>query len=229
MRKGLCTLVLLACLPIAAPAEGAARIQPGDLMYSDVGDTRYICTLGFVVKDRRYTYFLTAAHCVTRRGQDIRRSDERVFGDVVVEGDPGEIQSIANDWALIRVRKAYVRSVSPKVRGIEASPTRYVTHRETEWHDLLRHSGHGVPWFAHGEMRENRYGELEDQTYSLWYSIGMDTNGDSGGPVVHARTNAALGLVSHACIGTCTSVGPTIQGILRRAAKKGYRVKLVTT
>jgi hypothetical protein len=52
--------------------------------------------------------------------------------------------------------------------------------------------------------------------------------GDSGGPLVHRRTGKALGIVSRLCIGACTEEGPTVQGILAKAASRGFTVTLKT-
>jgi hypothetical protein len=52
--------------------------------------------------------------------------------------------------------------------------------------------------------------------------------GDSGGPLVHVRTGKALGIVSRLCAGACSEEGPTVQGILAKAAAAGFPVTLRT-
>jgi hypothetical protein len=52
--------------------------------------------------------------------------------------------------------------------------------------------------------------------------------GDSGGPLVHIRTGKALGIVSRPCAGLCSEEGPTVQGILAKAASRSFPVTLNT-
>jgi hypothetical protein len=52
--------------------------------------------------------------------------------------------------------------------------------------------------------------------------------GDSGGPLVHIETGKALGIVSELCVGTCSEQGPTVQGLIAKAASRGYSVTLRT-
>ncbi len=220
----------LACLAIALigvllplrPA-GAASIQPGDFMRE--GDKG--CTLGFVVTSGPDTYFLTAAHCVDVPSE-VTIFDGTVLGDAVAEGSAiAEPPRATDDWALVRVRPSLVGSVVPTVRGGSA-PSGVASAVETGLGDLVKHSGYGVPWEITNVTREQRYGVLLDQDATTWSSIGPDTYGDSGGPVVHVATGKALGLVSRLCLGTCTSAGPTIEGIFAQAAAAGYPLVLRT-
>ena len=41
-------------------------------------------------------------------------------------------------------------------------------------------------------------------------------------------TGRALGIVSRLCAGTCSEEGPTVQGILAKAASRGFSVTLRT-
>ena len=52
--------------------------------------------------------------------------------------------------------------------------------------------------------------------------------GVQGGPLVHIGTGRALGIVSRLCAGTCSEEGPTVQGILAKAASRGFSVTLRT-
>jgi hypothetical protein len=224
VKRGLAGLVLVligALLPLRA--ADAASIQPGDFMRQ--GDTG--CTLGFVVTSGADTYFLTAAHCV-EVPSEVSIGDGTVIGDAVAEGssidDPPEA---ANDWALVRVRPHLVSSVVPTVRG-GGTPSGVALAGETGFGDLIKHSGYGIPWEITNLTREQRYGVLWGQDAQTWTSIGTDSFGDSGGPVMHVETGRALGLVSRLCLGTCTSVGPTIEGIFAEASVLGYQLTLRT-
>jgi hypothetical protein len=88
----------------------------------------------------------------------------------------------------------------------------------TDFGDTLSYSGHGVPWSIADVLREERIGFLVFQDEDLWTSAGLNTYGDSGGPVIHRETGAALGLVSRLCFGACEAEGPTIEGILPQAS-----------
>ena len=54
--------------------------------------------------------------------------------------------------------------------------------------------------------------------------------GDSGGPIVHRPTGRALGIVSRICTraNACTEEGPTVQGIIDKAASRGFDLTLET-
>jgi hypothetical protein len=214
--------VVVALLLLPGRAD-AASIQPGDEMIS--GDVQ--CTLGFVVTSPTDTYFLTAAHCV-KVPAEVKLADGTVFGDAVAEGNSLDVPPTLDDWALISVRPHMVSSVSPAVRG-GGVPSGVVMAGETGGGDLIKHSGYGVPWWVTPTTREQRYGVLVSQTQETWASIGPDTFGDSGGPVVHVASGKALGLVSRGCIGVCTSLGPTIEDILIETAAVGYPVTLRTS
>ena len=217
-------MCIAVCAAVLVPTrtQATTTIHPGDAMRSSVG----WCTLGFVARDAVDTFFMTAAHCVARLGANIELEDGTVFGDAVVFGNE-DLRS--DDWALIRVRSAFVPMVRPTVRGVGGTPTGVATPSETDLLDVLRISGHGEPFYLHPLLRENRYGVLTEHTSSVYEALAMDNFGDSGGPIVHRQSGQALGLVSRLCIGNpCTSEGPTIQGVLSKAAAKGYPVSLDT-
>jgi hypothetical protein len=228
MRRAL--LVLAIVLGVCAPArlDAATTIRPGDYMETEgIG-----CTLGFLADEiadgdpstTEAVYFMTAAHCVDKIGDNVRDIDGVVFGDVAVKGN--EDQS-AQDWALVEVRPASVPQAGAAVRGLGV-PTGVAAPGETAMLDVLRVSGHGIPWFIDPTLRENRYGVVGYHDNELYDAIAMDTNGDSGGPIVHEASGQAFGLVSRLCIGPCTSEGPTIQGVIAKAAAKGFDIKLRT-
>jgi hypothetical protein len=75
------------------------------------------------------------------------------------------------------------------------------------------------------EQRTAIMGFDDAETYDVSGPIHW---GDSGGPLVHKRTGKALGIVSRLCAGACSEEGPTVQGILAKAAAAGYRVTLRT-
>lgn len=221
MRRALVVLAVLVGVCAPARLDAAGSIQAGDYM-----ETKGIgCTLGFVADSIDTTYFMTAAHCVDKVGDNVKTIDGVVFGDVAVKGNA---DASAADWALVAVRPAFDDQVGAAVRGLGV-PTGVATPNETAVLDTLRVSGHGIPWFIDPTLRENRYGLVGYHDNELYDAIAMDTNGDSGGPIVHEETGQAFGLVSRLCIGLCTSEGPTIQGVLAKAAAKGFDITLRTS
>ena len=225
VKRGLVTLacVLVASVLASGRAAHATSIQPGDYMRSGP----QACTLGFVVGDATDTYFLTAAHCVEPNAP-VQTIDGTVFGFAVAEGSAAEVPGLEQDWALIKVHAHMVGSVVPTVRGAPGAPRGVEAASESGPGDLIRHSGYGIGFEILPLTRQQRYGVLTYQDGGSWESIGMDVNGDSGGPVVHASSGGALGLVSRGCLGLCTSSGPTIEGILQQAAGVGYPLTLRT-
>jgi hypothetical protein len=228
VKRGLAALGVVAMLlfsqAIAPTHAGAASIQPGDFMHSD-GKS---CTLGFVATSGADTFFLSAAHCV-EQSAPVELADGTILGDVVTEGDAeSEIPATSRDWALIRVRPHLVANVVAAVRGSAGTPTGVALESETGFGDLIKHSGYGLGFDMIDVTREQRYGVLVDHSTGEWVSIGSDIFGDSGGPVIHVATGRALGLVSRLCVGTCTSLGPTIEGVFQQAAAAGYPLVLRT-
>lgn len=217
--------LLLLCLPLLLTpvhAGAAATVQPGDAIYTSAGQ----CTLGFLVDGDGGPYFLTAAHCVEKNHEQVRlgSSNGPVVGTVAALGNPN---ASATDWALIRVEPTRVNQISAVVRG-HTAPTGVAYESQTNTGDVLEHSGHGIPWSVAAPLRERRIGILAGDDEDEWWSVGLDTFGDSGGPVIHSRTGRGLGLVSRLCLGGCTSEGPTVAGIIPQAAAVGYQITLRT-
>jgi hypothetical protein len=222
-------LVALLLIPgsfaVSAPAHAVGPIHPGDFMGTSVGG----CTLGFVYDgtgDRSGdVFFGTAAHCVEKIGDDIRLADGTVFADVAIIGNEA---TSATDWALLRVRSTYEGAVNGSVRGHPNYPTGYTTPAQTNLLDLMQLSGYGQGFDFLALTREARIGLMGNDDTEAYDLIGLDTFGDSGGPIVHVPTGRAMGVVSRLCIGICTSEGPTVQGVIAKATSKGYAVRLRT-
>jgi hypothetical protein len=215
-------VVIMAAL--AAPAGAQEAIRPGDLHETDVGG----CTLSFVYDgtgtQAGRVFMSTAAHCAQAVGDDVRLEDGEVFGDIALLGDQ---ETTADDYALIEVRPAFVGRVAPGMRGNESYPRGgYTTPAETDTGDAIQLSGHGLGFDVTPVTREQRRGLLtvdDDGTYEVLATL---IYGDSGGPLAHIPTGKALGTVSRLCIGLCQSEGPTVQGILAKAAARGFTVRL---
>lgn len=218
---------IVACLfSFVSPAADAATgplIQPGEFSVS--GDAG--CTLNFVYSGSGgATYIGTAAHCVPGGvGARVKLSDGTVVGDVAVIGNENATET---DWALIRVRSESLGRVSPAVKGHPTIPRGVTNKDETAFGDQVKQSGYGLGFEFTAPTREQRVSLLTFDDNQLYTVLGASIFGDSGGPMVHARTGKALGIVSRLCIGTCEMEGPTVQGILDQARAKGFTLTLRT-
>ena len=223
----LLALALLAAGALHPPAATAATdpIQPGD--YIVTGGAA--CTLNFVYDGTGSragkVYLGTAAHCVGRIGDDVRLETGEVFGDVAFIGDE---DSAADDYAFIEVRTAHLSRVSPAVKGNLTYPKGVTAPNETQIGDLVQVSGYGLGFDMVNVTRERRVAVMGNDGASLHEVSGPIDFGDSGGPLVHVKTGKALGIVSRLCVGLCTEVGPTVQGVLTRAAAAGFTVTMRT-
>ena len=216
--RSLPALVAAAFLALAAPAA-ASHIQPGAYHETDVG----ACTLNFVYDGSGGPYMGTAAHCVERIGDDVRDESGAVFGDVAAIGDA---DVTAADWALIRVRPEFVGHVNPSVKGHPQYPTGVTTASETSVGDQVQLSGYGVGFGTVPPTREQRRGSLTFDDSETHQVLATLIFGDSGGPLVHVPTGQALGIVSRLCVGLCEEEGPTVEGILAKAAAAGFPVSV---
>jgi hypothetical protein len=224
MKRLLVLVSVLVTTVIAAPAAPAApSIQPGTFMQSKAGG----CTFSFVYDGTGATagqvFMGTAAHCVRKVGDLVALANGTVVGDAAVIGSQAKA---ATDWALIRIRPEYVSRVRPGVIGHPAAPSGYA--KTSRPGDLVFFSGYGIPFDSVAATRQNRAGLMVSQSKTRYTLIGSDSWGDSGGPIILAGNNRAMGIVSRLCIGACTSEGPTVYGILLQAAAKGFAVRLRT-
>jgi hypothetical protein len=213
------TLAVAAVLPSAASA--AVTLQPGAYHETDVGS----CTLNFVYTGGGKTYLGTAAHCVSSIGQQVRDIDGTVFGKVAFIGDQN---TTAWDFAFIEVDPEDLGRVSPAVKGWPAFPKGATTPAETLLGDSIQLSGYGLGYDTTPATQEQRRAVMGSDDASTYSVSGPIHWGDSGGPLVHIGTGKALGIVSRLCAGTCSEEGPTVQGIVAKAASRGFAVTLRT-
>jgi hypothetical protein len=213
------TLAVAAAIPSAASA--AVTLQPGAYHETDAGS----CTLNFVYTGAGKTYLGTAAHCVASIGQSVRDIDGTDFGKVAFIGDQNDT---AWDFAFIAVDPEDLGRVSPAVKGHPAFPTGATTAAETLLGDSIQLSGYGLGYDTTPATQEQRQAVMGSDDASTYSVSGPIHWGDSGGPLVHIGTGKALGIVSRLCAGACSEEGPTVQGILAKAASRGFAVALRT-
>ena len=214
-------LVAFVLAPAPAAAQGATTLQPGAYHETDAGS----CTLNFAYSGNGKTYLGTAAHCVERVGQPVRDIEGTEFGSVAFIGDADTTEW---DFAFIEVDGEDVGRVSPAVKGWPAFPTGSTVPSDTATGDVIQLSGYGLGYGTTKPTQEQRVALHSFDDPEIYAVNGPIHWGDSGGPLVHKRTGKALGIVSRLCIGPCTEEGPTVQGILAKAASRGFAVTLRT-
>jgi hypothetical protein len=235
-RLGIARAVLLA-LALVGALVGPARseeelpsIHPGDLAL--IGP--YACTYGFafdgVGPRAGRVYLLIAGHCVVDNDgsllTEVAIESGEVIADVVAVGNP---DYTADDWALLEVRASAVSRIRGEVRGLPGYPLGYTAASETQALDGIRVTGWGIPFFVTSATREGRWGTMGVDDSGQYTVTAPIFKGDSGGPIVHAPTGKAVGIVSRICAGTCTTAGPSIEGIVARAASVGFPLALRLT
>jgi hypothetical protein len=218
-RTLIAALVAFAVLP--ATAQAAVTLQPGAYHETDAGS----CTLNFVYDGNGKTYLGTAAHCVESVGQPVRDIEGTEFGNVAFIGDANSTEW---DFAFIEVDAEDLGRVSPAVKGHPTFPRGATTPLETLTGDSIQLSGYGLGYDTTPATQERRQAIMGFDDAELYTVTGPIHWGDSGGPLVHIGTGKALGIVSRLCAGTCSEEGPTVQGILAKAAARGFAVSLRT-
>ena len=223
MRSRVCVAVIAASfVTSAAPAVAQDPIQPGD--YMETGGSA--CTLNFVYDGGGNTYMGTAAHCVSKVGDDVALEDGTVFGDVALIGDEDTTE---DDYAFIQVRPEFLGRVSPALKGHPTLPRGgYTRAAETAVGDRIQQSGYGLGANLTNITREQRQSVLTYDDSEIHTILGFSIFGDSGGPYVHLPTGKAFGIVSRLCVGLCQEEGPTVEGLLAKAAARGFTVQVRT-
>lgn len=228
LRLLLVALAFVGAGPVASATAAPDAIQPGDYMQAEGSGG---CTLNFVYDgagaNAGAVYLGTAAHCVKNvaQPQPVRDMDGNVFGDVAFVGDRNRTET---DFAFVQVRPSSISRVSPAVKGSPGYPRGFTTPAETQAGDLVQLSGYGTGFDLLPVTQEKRVAVLAGDNEETWQVTGPLTFGDSGGPLVHVPTGKALGIESGVCLGACTDEGPTVQGILDKAAAAGFPVTLRT-
>ena len=223
MRRILTATFATMALAIALPgaAQAAVTLQPGAYHETDAGS----CTLNFAYSGGGKTYLGTAAHCVASIGQTVRDLDGTTFGKVAFIGDADVTEW---DFAFIEVDAEDLGRVSPAVKGYPAYPTGSTVPADTLTGDSIQLSGYGLGYGTTPATQEGRQAIMGFDNTELYDVAGPIHWGDSGGPLVHRASGKALGIVSRLCAGACSEEGPTVQGILAKAAASGFPVTLRT-
>lgn len=237
MRRvaGCCvTGVLLASSLVLGQATGASgdlavTIQPGQRYQPTLAPDNSniaVCTLSWIYDGTGSragrVYVGTAAHCTFSVGDDIALLTGEVFGDVAARGS---LADSATDWALIEVRPAFYSRVSAAMLNHPQFPTGVTSPAQTAVGDTVQ---------LNDALVVPKQAQLTYDDANIYRVSGPVVPTDSGGPLVHVSTGAALGIVSQGLSCTfgpflCAQYeGPTVQGILAQAAAAGFPVALRT-
>ena len=210
----------------SAPAGAAGEpIQPGvEIVTGGSG-----CTLNFIYDGTGAlagkVYGGTAAHCVQSVGQTSQLGTGETFGTVALIGDEN---STVADYAFIEISPALHSRVSAAVKGHPTYPKGVTTASETAVGDLVQLSGYGLGFGLTQPTQEKRVGLVASDDAEMHTTVAPLIFGDSGGPLVHVPSGKAWGIVSRLCIGICEEEGPTVEGLLAKAAARGFTVRLRT-
>ena len=158
-------------------------------------------------------------------GQPVRDLDGTAFGKVAFIGNQDVTQQ---DFAFIEVDPEDLGRVSAAVKGYPQYPKGSTVPADTLSGDAIQLSGYGLGYDTTPTTQEKRQAVMGFDDDELYDVTGPIHWGDSGGPLVHVRTGKALGIVSRLCAGACSEEGPTVQGILAKAAAAGFPVTLKT-
>ncbi len=207
-----------------AVAVGEA-IQPG----VEISTTDGSCTLNFIYDGTGSlggkVFGGTAAHCVSGIGQRVQLGTGETFGTVALIGNA---DVTVEDYSFIEIFPALHSRVKAAMKGHPTYPTGVTTAAETALGDLVQLSGYGVGFGLTQPTQERRVAVVSFDDAELHQVVAPLIFGDSGGPLVHVKSGKAFGIVSRLCIGLCEEEGPTVQGLLAKAAARGFTVQLRT-
>lgn len=227
-RLALVAIAVATGLVAGAPTPAVAAsdpIQPGVEIATTIGG----CTLNFIYDGTGSlagrVYGGTAAHCVSRVGEPVQLGTGETFGTVALIGNP---DVTVQDYAFIEILPAAVGRVRAAMKGNPSYPTGVATAADTATGDLVQLSGYGVGFGLTGPTQERRVGVVSSDDAELHQVVAPLVFGDSGGPLVHVATGKAYGIVSRLCVGVCEEEGPTVEGLLAKAAARGFTVSLRT-
>ncbi|MFN2587538.1 MAG: hypothetical protein ABR613_05420 [Actinomycetota bacterium] len=214
--------------PPRQPAWGGADapLRPG----SSLGG---YCTFNFVF----YTpgtatrapkgYIGTAGHCTEKLGEEVELTGVGVVGTVVYDSDlvkpPSDV-----DFSLIRIAPKLIGKTNPEVL-VHGGPTRAATVEDFAVGDQVDVYGYGVGVGLTPQTRP-RSGVLFSWTEQEYQADMPAVNGDSGAPLIHHETGAALGIISRYgfTVPPSTDLGPLMTWILEELKKSGFDVRLAT-
>ena len=171
-------------------------------------------------------YIGTAGHCTDELGEVVSHPELGEVGTVVYDSD---LVDSGVDFSLIELKPEIVSQTNPKVLGW-GGPTRAINYEDLQFGDQVDLYGYGVGLGIREETRP-RYGFLVGFTETEYQADMPAVNGDSGSPLLHHETGAALGIISRygLTVPPSTDMGPLMPWIFEELGKAGFgNVKLAT-
>ena len=171
-------------------------------------------------------YIGTAAHCTDKIGEVISNPEVGEVGKVVYDSD---LVNSGVDFTLIELNPDVVAKTNPTVLGW-GGPSRSITQEDLAVGDQVDVYGYGL-LLGETEQTRPRYGVLVAFTEQEYQANMPAVNGDSGAPLLHHETGAALGIISRYGINVppSTDMGPLMPWIFEELDAAGFGdVKLAT-
>lgn len=171
-------------------------------------------------------YIGTAAHCTDELGEVAAHPELGEIGTVVYDSD---LEDSGVDFSLIELEPGIIGQTNPEVLGW-GGPTRSVTQEDLALGDRVNVYGYGVGLGATEQTRP-RFGVLMTFTEQEYQANMPAVNGDSGAPLIHDETGAALGIISRygLTVPPTTDMGPLMPWIFEELKAAGFGdVKLAT-
>ncbi|HEX2196583.1 MAG TPA: hypothetical protein VHJ76_06620 [Actinomycetota bacterium] len=192
------------------------------------------CTFNFVfytpgtAKKAPKAYIGTAGHCTAELGEEVELPGVGMVGKVVYDSDlvEGDYQGV--DFTLIELYPKIVSQTNPTVLGW-GGPRRIATVEDFAVGDQVDVYGYGL-LLGDNEQTRPRYGVLASWTEQEYQADMPAVNGDSGAPLIHHETGAALGIISRygLTVPPSTDLGPLMVWIMEALDDAGFNVRLAT-
>jgi len=146
-------------------------------------------------------------------------------GTVVYDSD--DVKSTV-DFSLVELAPDVVGQTNPAVFSW-GGPTRVIRPKDLAFGDQVDVYGYGVGLGATEQTRP-RSGYLVGYDDKEYQADMPAVNGDSGAPLIHHETGAALGIISRygLAVPPSTDLGPLMPWILEELEAAGFNVVLAT-
>lgn len=170
-------------------------------------------------------YIGTAGHCTDALAEKVSQPELGEIGEVVYDSD---LVESGVDFSLIEIYPQFISKTNPEVLHW-GGPTRASNDEDLQQGDQIDVYGYGIG-FGSAEQTRPRYGILFSWTDDEYQADMPAVNGDSGAPLIHHETGAALGIISRYgfTVPPSTDLGPRIGWILEELDKAGFNVRLAT-
>ncbi|HEX2293790.1 MAG TPA: hypothetical protein VHN37_00600 [Actinomycetota bacterium] len=211
------------------PAWGGedAPIRPGASLNGSCTFNFVFYTPGTATRAPK-AYIGTAGHCTDKLGEPAELPGVGAVGKVVYDSDLVKGEYNAVDFSLIELAPAMVSQTNPTVLGW-GGPKRVATVEDFAEGDRVDVYGYGL-LVGETEQTRPRSGVLFSWTEQEYLADMPAVNGDSGAPLLHNETGAALGIISRWNIDVppSTDRGPLVVWILEALDAAGFDVRLAT-